>query len=234
MKLTEHVYQLSGVPYGTNSNSYAIDAGDCLILIDAGFSALQWDVMKESLRFWGLSGKPVTHVFFTHCHFDHAGNAYLAKQEGMVLLAGESDAQGIETGDERTIGYMFGREFKPCSVDGILADGKEYTIGNVTVRAIAVPGHSRGSYMFQVTDGGRSCLFMGDFIALGPKAPEDDVVVSLAWTGGPDFDRDSYLTSLEKATKLEPSVLCPGHYYPYYGDSRRIFRVAYEMGLQEL
>lgn len=234
MKLTENIYQLSGVPYGTNSNSYLIDAGEQLILIDTGYSVLQWNVMKKNIQFWGLEHKPITHAFITHSHFDHAGNCYLAKQEGMKLFAGNSDAQGIEKGDRRTIDYMFNKQFIPCVVDHVLQDGEIFTIGNKCVQAIAVPGHSAGSYMFKTQDQGQECLFMGDFIAIDPLAPEDDVQVLLAWTGGPDYNREDYLASLKKVSTFERMILFPGHYYPFYGDSQRIFKIAYEKGQKEI
>ena len=64
MQIMTDVYQLSGVPLATNSNSYVIRAGGQLILIDAGFSDLQWEKMEQMLRFWGLDGLPVTHTLF--------------------------------------------------------------------------------------------------------------------------------------------------------------------------
>ncbi len=233
MRLTEHVYQLSGVQYGTNSNSYVIDAGDQLILIDAGFSQLQWNVMFNTLKFWNLDKKPLRHVFFTHGHFDHAGNAYLAKAAGMKLYAGKADAEAMEKGDERCIGHMFNKVFTPCRVDQILHDGEVFQIGDIELHAIAVPGHSEGSFMFRIREE-KDCLFMGDFIAIEPAAPEDDVRVLLAWTGGPDYNRESYLASLKKASEFEPAILFPGHYYTFYGDSQKIFKMAYETGLREL
>ena len=41
MRITEHLYQLCGSCYGTNSSIYALDAGDELIVSDVGFSSKQ-------------------------------------------------------------------------------------------------------------------------------------------------------------------------------------------------
>ncbi|NBI91430.1 MBL fold metallo-hydrolase [Lachnospiraceae bacterium] len=234
MKLSKRIYQLSGVPYGTNSNAYAIDAGDRVILIDAGFSEKQWDIMMKTLAYWKLDDKPIANTLFTHCHFDHAGNAYLAKAAGSRIAMGIQDAEAVSRGDERTIGHLFGREFMPVSVDDILQGEVELAIGDVHISCIPMPGHTEGSYMFQMKEEEGNFLFMGDFIAIDPLPPEDEVTLRLAWTGAPDYNREDYLNSLKRACALDSSILLPGHYYCYYGDSSKIFEMAYELGKKEL
>ena len=45
MRITEHVYQVSGIIYGMNSNVYAIDTESGVILIDAGYADKQYGSM---------------------------------------------------------------------------------------------------------------------------------------------------------------------------------------------
>ena len=45
MKITEHLYQISGVQYGTNSNIYALRTEEGLVLIDCGYQEEQWEKM---------------------------------------------------------------------------------------------------------------------------------------------------------------------------------------------
>lgn len=236
MQIMKDVYQLSGVPLATNSNSYVIRAGGQLILIDAGFSDLQWEKMEQMLRFWGLDGLPVTHTLFTHCHFDHAGNAWRARELGSRILAGPGDAKAMEEGDRNCIGYLFGREFRPCKVDEVLEDGQVLSFGDVRIRVLHVPGHSRGSMMYEASLHDKKILFLGDFLAVEPAAPEDDIKVMLAWTGAPDFSRQDYLKSLEKASGLHEDILCPGHYHLLYGPDvcKRALLMAYELGKETL
>lgn len=234
MQIVRDVYQLSGVPMRTNSNSYVIDTGSGLVMIDAGFSGLQWDKMMEMMEFWNINHLPITHVFFTHCHLDHAGNAWRAKERGALLFAGPSDAEGIENGDQRCIGYMFGQEMKPCKIDGSVEDLQDFRIGSLQMRAYHMPGHSRGSMIYEAVLNGKTLLFTGDFLALEPAAPEDDVRVNLAWTGGPDFSGQDYLASLKRASSMKADILCPGHYYVFYGECSRILQMAYEKGKKDL
>ena len=42
VKITEHLFQISGVQYGTNSNIYAIQTEEGLVLIDCGYQEEQW------------------------------------------------------------------------------------------------------------------------------------------------------------------------------------------------
>ncbi len=234
MKITDNIYQLSGLAFGTNSNTYAIDTGESIIIIDAGFSEYQWSVMKQTLKRWGLDKKRISHVFITHSHYDHAGNAWLAKAEGALIYAGESDAKGIETGDERTIGYMFGREFNACEVDYKLKNDERFEIGDKTIKAIHMPGHTEGSYMFMINDNGNVCIFLGDFIALQDKGPEDDVVVLLSWDGGPDYCERKYNNSLKRSVDFERMILMTGHGCPFYGNSQDVFKRAYQMSCNKL
>lgn len=227
------VYQLSGVPMSTNSNSYIIDVGEELLLIDAGFSELQWKKMEEMLKFWKLDSKPITHTFLTHCHFDHAGNAWRARALGSRILAGPSDAEAIEAGDRRCIGYMFQKEFKPCKVDEKVKNKQIYRFGEVALAVIHTPGHSEGSVVYKAKVHDKIVLFLGDFIAIEPVPPKDEIQVALSWTGAPDFSAQSYLRSLRTIAKVQADVLCTGHYHIFYADCNQVLEMALKKGEEE-
>ena len=84
MRITEHVYQVSGIIYGMNSNVYAIDTESGVILIDAGYADKQYGSMMDVMKQYRLESK-VTAVFLTHAHLDHAGNAYLFEDKGAEI-----------------------------------------------------------------------------------------------------------------------------------------------------
>lgn len=223
MKIAERVYLISGVPYGTNSNTYALDTGQGLIFIDAGFSEKQMDIMLENCRAWGLAGK-ISHVFLTHAHFDHAGNALAWQERGACIAAGQEDAEGMAAGDERTLAGVFGKVFPACRADILLQGGEVFKIGEICLTVIAAPGHSAGSMAFLAEADGKRFLFTGDMIEIAPKPPEDDVQVSPAWKGAADFSEEAFSKTLEKIKETEADVLLPGHYYPWFGKVSELIR----------
>jgi glyoxylase-like metal-dependent hydrolase (beta-lactamase superfamily II) len=233
MQISPNVYMISGVQHGTNSNCYVIHVNNQLLLFDAGYSVYQFGIMQESLGFWNLDKFPVKHTFITHCHFDHAGNTHMFKELGSKIYAGPGDAEGIEQGDKRTLDYLFKREFTPCKVDYILKDKDSFQIEDVKILALHMPGHSSGSMMYLAAVAGRKILITGDFIALRPAGPVDDVEVDLAWTGGPDYSAEDYLNSITRAATLDADILLPGHGPVYYGDCKKLFKRAKILALKQ-
>lgn len=234
MKLTETIYQISGIPFGNNSNTYVIDAGDELVLIDTGYSAAQWATMKKVMAYWGLQNKPITHAFLTHAHFDHAGNAHRCRAEGSKLVVGVGDAEAIETCADGTLCNMFEGDFVPCKVDIVASDGDVFSVGNTKIKVIGLPGHSKGALGFQVCSGTMECLFIGDFFSITSASPEDEVNIDLGWTGGPDYDREQNLASFRRAAQLQVDAILPGHLTAFFGDCRKILEMAYKKAAAEL
>ena len=232
MKLTDHVYMLSGVPYGTNSNTYAILAGEQLLLIDSGYSRCQWDVMNRVLEGWGLDSYPISHLFLTHVHFDHAGNAHLAKELGAKICISEADGISLRMANENTLKLMteaFPDPFIPCEPDLILKPGDVLDFDGVRLEVIEGKGHSAGALAFLAAVDGKRVLFTGDCISIGPDDAKDNVLVNLAWCGGPDADTEAYGRTLRRMGELEVDILAPGHYHPYFGDTKNLFREAAEL-----
>ena len=226
MKLTEHVYMLSGVPYSNNSNTYAIEADGQLLIIDAGYSTFQWEVMQRVMCDWQLDRLRISHLFLTHIHFDHAGNAHRAKALGAKICVSEADGQSLREGSKNTLCEMkaaFPDDFIPCEPDQILKPGDVLTIGEVRLEVIEGRGHSAGSLLFLVTIDGKHILFTGDCISVWPDDAKDNVTVQLAWCGGPDADVEQYGETLRRLAELDANLLAPGHYHPYYGDTRPLF-----------
>lgn len=233
MQISPNVYMISGVQHGTNSNCYVIHANNQLLMFDTGYSDYQYNIMQESLRFWNLGHLPVKHVFITHCHFDHAGNTHMFKKMGSRIYAGPGDAEGIERGDRRTLDYLFNQKFIPCRIDYTLKDKDSFQIEGVEIQALHMPGHSGGSMMYLATVADRRLLITGDFIALRPAGPVDDVEIDLAWTGGPDYSAEDYLNSIARAATLDIDILLPGHGPVYYGDCRKIFDRAKMLAIKQ-
>lgn len=236
MKLTEHVYMLSGVPYGTNSNTYAILAGEQILLIDSGYSSFQWNIMNRVLADWHIDKYPISHLFLTHTHFDHAGNAHFAKEQGAKICVSEADGISLREANENTLKAMteaFPDTFIPCEPDLILKPRDVLEFDGVRLEVIEGRGHSAGALIFLVTVDGKRILFPGDCISIGPDDAKDNVLVNLAWCGGPDAIVEEYGKTLLRAFKLDVDILAPGHYHPYFGDTKKLFQKAVELFQKE-
>ena len=44
MKITDRIYKTSGVEYGTNSNTFAVDTDAGIVLLDLGYETKQWNI----------------------------------------------------------------------------------------------------------------------------------------------------------------------------------------------
>ncbi len=228
MRLTEHLYKTSGVEYGTNSNTYALDAGNEIILLDLGFDEVQWKRMMECLNFWGLSAKNITKAFLTHGHYDHAGNTKRANEAGIEVYGADPDAEKIENGYAE-MEKLFGRPWVCGTVDHRIHDGDRFEFENGSIEAVAAPGHSEGSFAYVIETDGHRCLCTGDAFFIRPLPPQDAVEVELAYMGGEDFDLNAFAESLKRMSELHCDILLAGHYYVYYGDIDALCRNAYEM-----
>ena len=233
MKLTEHIYKTSGVEFRTNSNTFLVDCGDRLLMFDSGFDGVQWDCIRACIKRWGLGGKPVTHAFITHGHYDHAGNISRLNEIGAQVIAADPDAEKIENGYPE-MEQLFGRPWVTGKVDLRVQDGQQFIFGNgVTVTAQAAPGHSEGSFAYVIETDGVRALCTGDMFYTRPLPPKDDVEIELAYMGGWDFSADSFADTLKKMSSLDCDLLLPGHYYVYYGDVNRLCLMAYEQLLND-
>ena len=228
MRISEHVYQLTGSCYGTNSSIYALDAGDELILFDAGFTDYQMNTADKVRKRWKLYSKPITHVFLTHAHMDHAGNAWRYQKEGARILVGEADGEVLSKGGPVTLDCLFGREFVCCQPDALVRDGDRWSFGQAEVEAVALPGHTQGSMGYLLRVDAMTFFVTGDFVALGLAAPDEtSQEIMLSAMIRPGFLEKEYGESLKKAESLHADILLPGHLITYEGDVKRVFAGAY-------
>ena len=228
MRITEHLYQLCGSCYGTNSSIYALDAGDELIVFDAGFSSKQLEVMERVRKRWHLEDKPITHVFLTHAHLDHVGNARQFQEAGAKLLIGKEEAPVLEKGGLVVLEKLFGLTFERCKPDCAVQEGDSWTFGEAEIEAVALPGHTAGSMGYLIRVDGIKAMVTGDFFSLGLTTPdESEQEIMLAAMIKPSYSEEDYGKSLLKVADMDVDILLPGHLITYEGDVRTILLAAY-------
>lgn len=231
MQLAKRLYQLAGPFYSNSSSVYALVGEKSLVLIDAGFDQAQLDTIDENIRYWGLENYPISHVLVTHCHFDHCGNVAALRARGAKIVASTVDADAIETGDDRTIGFAFmGKKFPACPVDVRVNDGEVLQLDGIEVEVIATPGHTAGGVCFKVALDGKVMLFTGDTIHVGLNCN----FARLGWNGSVDFDGQAYFKTIVKLKDLKVDMVLAGHEYNCLKDGSKILQDAYKQALLDL
>jgi glyoxylase-like metal-dependent hydrolase (beta-lactamase superfamily II) len=220
MRITDHVYVLSGSYYSAGGQSnllgevYGVDAPGGLILIDSGFSNDAVTQIKETLASYGLPLTPA-YVILTHAHFDHSGNAKAFQDMGAKIVVGAEDAYQCLNGGSAGLDlptpfddtHIFPAFTPDVTIDG---DGEKELCG-LTVRFIKTAGHTPGSIAPLIEIDGKKILFTGD--ALQPQGGALLDSVTLGWQGDVRFSRESILNSMMHLLETAPDadIVLPGH-----------------------
>ena len=207
MKITSEIYQVGGGDLTAPGDAaiYLIHTDGHAALIDAGCGGSE-DRLLKNIKACGVEPEAIEYLLITHCHFDHTGGAKsLKKRLGLKIVAHELDARFLEEGDsEVTAASWYGSGMIPFYVDRKLkASKEEITLGNKTIEAVHVPGHSPGSVVYITESDGQSVLFGQD--VHGPLHPS---LLS---------NEKDYQNSLNLMLSLEADILCEGHFGVYSG-----------------
>ncbi len=163
------------------------------VVIDPGDDAdrILMELAKSDLK--------VKYLINTHGHFDHVGaNKRMREVTGAKL--------GIHPDDEPMLGelsqsaLMFGMSVENSPpADFLLNDGDDVTFGEITLKVIHTPGHSKGGICLYT----KGHLFAGDTLFAG----------SIGRTDLPGGDYDALISSIK--TKLldldEETTVYTGH-----------------------
>ena len=136
---------INGVYYvGTyQACCYLIDTGDGLIMIDPGYYNTAYLVL-DSIYKLGFKPEQIKYIICSHWHGDHAEAVNCFKDlSGAKTVIGRFD-------EEKAKRYF--------DADITIADGDTLSLGNITIKFIETPGHTKGtlSFFFDVVDGGKT------------------------------------------------------------------------------
>lgn len=214
----------------TAVNVYALETGSGLLLIDGGWAVPEGRrQLEESLAELGFTTSDIAMVLVTHIHRDHYTlGAALQREVGCVLSVGRNEADSLaelrvdprsgavqismlaEAGAAALIdGWRGWLQSQPddsanyADPTDWLSDGESIELGEVRLRAVHTPGHTRGHFVF--VDEDRSLLFSGDHLlpTITPSIGFEPVRDRLALR--------AFLDSLRKVEELGDLALMPAH-----------------------
>ncbi|MBZ2187880.1 MBL fold metallo-hydrolase [Alcanivorax sp. JB21] len=174
-----------GMMTGPGTNTYLLQAGDGLMVLDPGPADSQHvDNIRAAASEIGL---PLQAVLVTHTHRDHSPAAEaLVAELALRRLGPEAPDDGLQ--DDAWV------------PDQILRDGDVVDLGNEKrLRVIATPGHVSNHLCYLHEESG--VLFSGDHLIQGSTV----VIVP------PAGSMRDYLASLEKLQGEPITRLAPGH-----------------------
>lgn len=201
--------------YTTNTNIVIIKKGKNNILIDTGYPDTI-NSLQKALKIAGLKFSDITHIIFTHLHFDHIGgminnnkptfpNAkiYKNKVEYDYFFKKAND-KSAETAKKLLAPYK--NNIKLFSQGVIDNDFKEIT-------AINAYGHTPGHSMINIKDKNTDLLFIADIFhayEIQMKYPKTTVIY--------DVDKDMAVKSRIKVMNKYKgtNTLIVGAHTPFY------------------
>ncbi|MFO1102153.1 MAG: MBL fold metallo-hydrolase [Methylocystis sp.] len=177
----------------TGTCSYIVGSGDVAI-IDPGPD----DPRHIEALLATISGERLRYVLVTHTHRDHSPAARVLKEATGATIAGcapyapcdSSSVGGPNLDAAHDLAY---------APDIVLDDGAELAIGDISLLAVATPGHTANHLCFALAKEG--ALFTGDHV--------------MAWAttviAPPDGSMRDYLTSVERLLKRDDLIYWPAH-----------------------
>jgi glyoxylase-like metal-dependent hydrolase (beta-lactamase superfamily II) len=140
----------------TNVNFFLYRCEPYLICIDTGYGK---SLIRRELCRLGIDPLRVSHLFLTHSDFDHADGVSLFSNARVYLSSAEAP---LITHRMARVMWLVHNKPIPREIE-LLADEQVVTVGETTIRAIAVPGHTPGSMAYFLNN---SILFSGDAFKL--------------------------------------------------------------------
>lgn len=134
---------------------YLITTTEGNILINTGLKSSAKQI-KKNIRSLGFNYKDIKVLLTTQAHYDHLGAmATIKKQTGAQMMVNEKDAPAMQDGGSSDYALGgHGSTFAPIQADRLLKDGDTITLGNMQLKMLHHPGHTKGScsFLFTVKD----------------------------------------------------------------------------------
>jgi metallo-beta-lactamase class B len=155
-------------PHHIAGNLYYVGASDIAaylvttpaghILINSGYESTP-PLIRDSIVKLGFKPTDVKILLNSQAHYDHvAGQHEMQRITGAKIYSSEREAGILETGGKTDPYWGSRRTYPPVTVDHVVRDLEEVSLGGTTLVAHMTPGHSIGctTWTLRVTDAGRT------------------------------------------------------------------------------
>lgn len=170
--------------------------GRQVVLVDAGNDSSGQPIIGELVR-RQLDADAVSAIFLTHGHADHTAAIKMFPKAQVMALEAEVPMVEGRAGSLGPVTRLFPVNPTGVTVSRALRDGEVVTVGAVSIRVYAVPGHTAGSAAYLVKD----VLFVGD---------SADVTSDGALQGSPWIFSDSQPQNRASLVRLEQRLAADG------------------------
>ncbi len=144
--VTSGTFSLDGGTWDVDNNVWIVGDDDECVVFDAPHDA--------SAIAAAVGERRLAAIVCTHAHDDHVNQAAaLAEATGAPIWLNPHDLE------------LWQQTYDTRQPDEDIVDGTEITVGGVTLRAIATPGHTPGGTCFYSAELG--CVFSGDTLFQG-------------------------------------------------------------------
>ncbi|MBP1988750.1 MBL fold metallo-hydrolase [Paenibacillus eucommiae] len=217
MQINERMMLVGSGKYGSlisdsmDCNVYLLDGGAECALIDAG-GGVDPQRIVANIEKAGIAMARVKYLLLTHAHADHAaGAAFFQTRYGMQVIAANEAVPWLEQADMDKTSFNAAKrggvyapdfQFPGCAIARGVSENESIQIGELALKVLETPGHSRGHVSFLLEHEGRKALFAGDTIFAGGK-----VVIQNIW----DCSIQDYAETVAKLHSLHIDSLMPGH-----------------------
>lgn len=117
----------------------------------------------QVIKFLTQNGLKLKYIINTHGHFDHTtGNDDLRRATGAKVLIHEAEQELLVSSPSK-YPELAGNIPNPEPADRLLKDGEEIKVGNITLKVLHTPGHSKGGISLLTGDK----VFVGDTLFNG-------------------------------------------------------------------
>jgi len=209
MRLTPRLYLVGSGEVGLSDPNdchiYLLDGGDEYTLIDAGCGTERSIAgILSNMEREGLDPARLRTVILTHSHFDHAGGAnHFRAAYGCRVVAPVGERHFIEGHADPA---------QACVVDQAVEDGDTVRVGELTLTARCVPGHSEATTGYLVDTPEGRLFFAGDIVFI------NGIIGLINYRGS---DLTQYRQNIGRLANLGIDALLPGHLLFTLGNGQR-------------